>query len=402
MKNSLMAILIVLLIGFNSFLLSANSANVNSTKDSTNISAGINHGPYLVNMTDSSVQIVWTTSVPCLSWVEIAPDDGSHFYASERKKYFDSPYGQKRIDKFHCIKVDGLKPGTKYRYRIFSTEVLYGKYPQYNYGKTFSTKVYKADPLYFKTYSPNAEPIRFVMINDMHQDNERISKLLSPAIGKVDFILLNGDMMNHIPCEDKIFEAFLDTVVKLTESSIPIVFARGNHETRGDSSESFMKFFPTPTGKPYFSFKVGKTLFVVLDSGEDKPDSDIEYSGRADFDKFRSDEALWLSSLIESEEFKTAKNRILICHIPPAWGQWHGSLHFRKLFSPMLTKENFNLILSGHLHGEYMLFEPGKSGIGIPNVMNCNSEAADAEVSGEKINITFRNINADTVRTVSF
>ena len=131
-----MAILIVLLIGLNSFLLATNSANVNSTKDSTNISAGINHGPYLVNMTDSSVQIVWTTSVPCLSWVEIAPDDGSHFYASERKKYFDSPYGQKRIGKFHCIKVDGLKPGTKYRYRIFSTEVLYSKYPQYHYGKS--------------------------------------------------------------------------------------------------------------------------------------------------------------------------------------------------------------------------------------------------------------------------
>ena len=364
---------------------------------------GINHGPYLVNMTDSSVEIIWTTSMPCLSWVEIAPDDGTHFYAAERKQYFDSPYGQKRIGNFHRIRIDGLTAGTRYRYRIFSTEVLHQKYPQCHYGRTFSTKVYRADPPSFKTFNPSAKSVRFVMVNDIHQDAERMKALLSPAIGNVDFILLNGDMLNHIPSEDKIFEAFMDGLVKQTNSSIPIVFARGNHETRGDSSESFMKYFPTPTGKPYFSFKVGGVLFVVLDSGEDKPDSDIEYSNRANFDEFRQKQMQWLKTLVESPKFKSEKCKILICHIPPAWGKWHGSLHFRNLFSPLLSKKNFSLILSGHLHNEKdLLLEADKDGISIPNVVNGNMQAADVEISERKIDISFRNVKGEILNKRSF
>ena len=40
----------------------------------------ISHGPYLQAMTDSGVSIVWTTNKPATAWVELAPDDGSHFY----------------------------------------------------------------------------------------------------------------------------------------------------------------------------------------------------------------------------------------------------------------------------------------------------------------------------------
>ena len=36
----------------------------------------ITHGPYLCDMTRDGVTVVWTTSKPALSWVEVAPDDG--------------------------------------------------------------------------------------------------------------------------------------------------------------------------------------------------------------------------------------------------------------------------------------------------------------------------------------
>jgi hypothetical protein len=60
-------------------------------------SVRIAHGPYLQQVTDDGFTVVWTTTINAASWVEVAPDDGSHFYAAERPKYYDSHIGKRRI-----------------------------------------------------------------------------------------------------------------------------------------------------------------------------------------------------------------------------------------------------------------------------------------------------------------
>ena len=50
----------------------------------------ITHGPYLCDMTRDGVTVVWTTSKPALSWVEVAPDDGRSFYAQEHTRYYQT------------------------------------------------------------------------------------------------------------------------------------------------------------------------------------------------------------------------------------------------------------------------------------------------------------------------
>src|SRR5690625_5315672 len=67
-----------------------------------------------------------------------------------------------------------------------------------------------------------------------------------------------------------------------------------------------MDYFPTPSGKPYFTFRQGPVFFLFLDGGEDKPDSDIEYGGLSYFDEYREEQAEWLQQVVESEEFKSA------------------------------------------------------------------------------------------------
>lgn len=37
----------------------------------------ITHGPWLCDLTSDGVTVVWTTSKPALSWVEVAEDDGA-------------------------------------------------------------------------------------------------------------------------------------------------------------------------------------------------------------------------------------------------------------------------------------------------------------------------------------
>ena len=47
-------------------------------------------GPYVQCMSETGFTVIWTTDVDAVAWVEVAPDDGSHFYNKERDKYYDA------------------------------------------------------------------------------------------------------------------------------------------------------------------------------------------------------------------------------------------------------------------------------------------------------------------------
>ena len=47
-------------------------------------------GPYVQCVTETGFTVVWTTDVESVAWVEVAPDDGTHFYNKERDKYYDA------------------------------------------------------------------------------------------------------------------------------------------------------------------------------------------------------------------------------------------------------------------------------------------------------------------------
>ncbi len=362
-----------------------------SEKQAKPDSISINHGPYVCVPAETSVEIVWTTDKPAVSWVEIAPDDETHFYSAERPKYFSSANGKKRIDTVHNVRIDGLERGKKYRYRVFSEEVLgtEGHY-QVFYGKTASSKVYKAEPLTFRTLDHSKDKVSFRVVNDIHGDAARLTKLLA-NIEDDDFVFLNGDMTTYMGSEAQIFEGYMDAAVAATNSGKPLFFGRGNHETRGHFTEEFLKYFPTSTGMTYYTFRQGPAFFIVLDSGEDKPDGDVEYHGLADFDAFRARQAEWLKGVVASDEFRSAPVKIVFVHIPPGRtipSVWHGEVHFKKLFAPILNSASIDLILSGHLH-RYEFHQPDAGGLNVPNVVNSNMEAMDVQADKSEIKISF-------------
>ena len=57
-------------------------------------------------------------------------------------------------------------------------------------------------------------------------------------------------------------------------------------------------------------------MIVMIDCGEDKPDTIPAYAGLLDFDNYRSEQATWLKELVKTKEFKKAKYRIVISHYP--------------------------------------------------------------------------------------
>ena len=83
----------------------------------------ITGGPYLQMLGEHEVTIIWATNRDAVSWVEIAPDNDEHFYATERPKFFQTDMGRKVVGTLHRVHVTGLEKGTTYRYRIYSKEV---------------------------------------------------------------------------------------------------------------------------------------------------------------------------------------------------------------------------------------------------------------------------------------
>ncbi|MFZ4262233.1 metallophosphoesterase [Sphingobacterium sp. HJSM2_6] len=309
----------------------------------------ISHLPYLQALTDSSVSIIWTSNNPAIAWVEIAPNDSTHFYKQEREKLFAQQYGFKMVGTVHQVNISGLKPGTTYRYRVYNQEVLKHEGTRVQYGDFAATNVYREQPLKFKTPGPSAE-VSFAVVNDIHGKNEVLRNLIKQVdIPKTDFVVFNGDMVDNLLSENQMYGGFMDTAIALFASEKPMYYARGNHETRGSFATAYPKYFPTSSGELYYLFNYGEACILVLDCGEDKPDSDIEYSGIVDMDAYRSQQAKWLEKAVESPLFKNAKYKIVICHMPP-FGGWHGSQDIRDKFVPILNKAGAQIMLSGHLH----------------------------------------------------
>ena len=82
------------------------------------------HGPYLQAVTDTEATIMWVTDVDALSWVEVAPEDGKHFYHKDRPRFYQTHFGKRFIGTLHQVRITGLEPGKMYRYAIASKEVL--------------------------------------------------------------------------------------------------------------------------------------------------------------------------------------------------------------------------------------------------------------------------------------
>lgn len=149
------------------------------------------------------------------------------------------------------------------------------------------------------------QSVNFAMVNDIHGKSDVLEKLVSHCdLKKTDMFLFNGDMVSIFNNEKEIFEGFMDKATELFASEIPMYYTRGNHETRGSFATAFQDYFSPKQEHIYYMFRQGPVCFVILDSGEDKPDSDLEYAGITVYDQYRTEQAEWLKKVLESKEYK--------------------------------------------------------------------------------------------------
>ena len=151
----------------------------------------------------------------------------------------------------------------------------------------------------------------------------------------------------------------------------------------------WMNYFPSSTGRPYFSFRQGPVYFIVLDSGEDKPDSDIEYNGLGGFDTYRAQEAEWLKETLNSDACKNAAYRVVVIHIPPGYSAWYGPIESKRLFVPLLNEAKIDLMLCGHLH-KHLYGPAGENGCNFPVLINSNVEGAYIHAGEKEMEVTVK------------
>ena len=364
-------------------------------------SVKITHGPYLQNLSENEVTVVWTTDKPCKSWVEFSKkEDGKNFYSQLPRKAYASQDGLCCVDTLHRVTITGLEKNTTYFYRVLSQEVKELLPYRPVLGNIVSTDIWKK-PLTFTTLDGRQETLSIVMINDIHGKNDLQKKLLEMAPPQnVDMVVFCGDMCNYINKQSDIFTGFLDTSVGLFASRKPFVYVRGNHETRGAYARNFFRYLAGPEGKFYYAFTYGPIRFIVLDSGEDKPDTDVEYSGLVDFDNYILEQKEWLARELESPEFRAASFRVVLSHIPFGKGSWYGSERLRKQLLPLLEGARIDLMLSGHNH-TFGFMDKGKV-TAFPIIVNSNNSVLTMFGSEDLLKVQVKQIDGKVLLEKEF
>lgn len=297
--------------------------------------------PYLQMLGPDRMSIRWITARPSYGWVEYGEKESTNKKAHAVTNGLVDAY-----TRIHEVVVEGLQPGKTYHYRVASKEIKEFQPYKLTYGDTIQSEVHS-----FATLDPNAKEVSWLVLNDIHDRPASFAHLVNLNGNEpYDFVFLNGDMFDYQTDEKQIIDHLLTPCAACFASKKPLLFVRGNHETRGKYARQLKDYFTNPGGE-YFSFQAGPVFAIALDTGEDKEDSHPVYAGITDFDAYREKQAVWLEKQMQSKAFKKAAFRVVMMHIPPFYsGDGHGTLHCRKLFSPLFDKYKIDLVIAGHTH----------------------------------------------------
>ena len=319
------------------------------------------HGPYLQNLGENEVTIVWVSDKPSIGWLEIAPDDGSHFYATERQKIFDTKIGIKNTSRIHSVKLEGLKPATTYRYRVCAQEVISHEGHKVIYGDITTAFSYAKEANSFTTNDATKPSVSFAMVNDIHGRNDVLENMINQCnLETTDLFLFNGDMVSISDNEEQMFGGFMDKAVELFASNLPMYYCRGNHETRGAMAPNFKDYFNPKADELFYAFRQGPVCFLVLDC-----------------------------------LYRNAPFKVVVCHMPP-FGGWHGELDILKKFIPVLNQAKPDVYLTAHLH-QYIRNEAGKDGVAFPLIVNSNNTLLKADADAGKLDIRIYDLDGKMI-----
>ncbi len=217
-------------------------------------------------------------------------------------------------------------------YKVGGTRVI----EDYSYGSRLGKTAEKGP---YTLNTPVSDTQKYLVVSDWHSYLKDAYSAIS-YIGDYDAVILLGDPSAGMDFEEEAVKYIADFGGRLTGGTIPAIYVRGNHDTRGE----FASKLPSYLGydRLYYQVSRGPYSFLVLDSGEDKEDSHAEYGGLSDYLTNRSK----MIDRLESAG-KSGSKTIALSH---AWQVSEPEKDLSIRAWDCFDKYGVSFVLSGHMH----------------------------------------------------
>lgn len=198
-------------------------------------------------------------------------------------------------------------------------------------------------------------PLHIYHLADVHYRFDIAARTAAFFGDDLDLLVVNGDI-GEVETEQNYFEV-CRFVGMISRGTVPVIFVRGNHDTRGRLAERFTDYFPSNGKATYYDLEIGGLRAIVLDCGEDKPDANAEYGGVNAFEAFRRKETEFLKALKPIP----GKRTFAVSHIAPAQPTTERGDMFDiedevyRAWNAELSRLSVQFMLAGHIHQAYIL-----------------------------------------------
>lgn len=274
---------------------------------------GFRKGPYLQNVSERSVTIMWQSDQAEAGQVRLLDKSGTHVVRTIASE----------ADEIHEVVIDKLEPGHRYRYQVESegeTE-----------GGEFAT-------------APEADaPFSFVVFGDTREYESAHLRVVERVRREVpDFILATGDMVNKGASEEQ-WQTFFEVERDLLRENV-MYPSLGNHDRQGAgrTADSYRKYFSLPENSPdperYYAFTYGNSRFLILDSNA--------------YAFALTDQTAWIEQQLQEANLDPKIEHIFVSmHHPPFSISLHGGrTELRDAWTPLYEKYGVTAVFSGHDH----------------------------------------------------
>lgn len=279
--------------------------------------------PVLEAPAETSMGVAWAVNRLSTGAVEIA--DNEQMSGSRLVKSGRLPLAELDEESL-TVRIDGLKPATRYWYRTVTQEVVSEHNP-------YASRIQAGERMIgvvhsFVTLGGGAAS-RFAVMNDTHASWKSFA-YTSAALkrGRFPVVIWNGDALNCTDTKAVAVRAFLNPLVETKDyaSETPVLWANGNHDYEGVWArrlEEVMMARPSAEHEGEFSalkwnfaVRQGDIALIGLDTGEGIHDDDRRLVGLGSFSSYRQLQGKWLKAALERPEIKSAPFVVAFCHIP--------------------------------------------------------------------------------------
>jgi acid phosphatase type 7 len=266
---------------------------------------------YVQNVSVRSAVIAWMSEEP-----------GAGFVQYGETPELEHERGDGRIGKRHAVTLSGLRPSSRYYYRVAGAQ------------KIASFRTAPEGP---------GSSFTFAVVGDSgtgSKAQQAVAGLLERM--QPDLILHTGDVV-YPKGDDADYDPKFFAPYRRIIEGVPIFPSLGNHDVETENGAPYLENFHLPRNNPedtgrYYSFDWGNAHFVALDS-------ELYYDDEGG-DPER--QKAWL----ERDLGETRQPwKFVFFHRPPYSSSEHGSdLMVREDLEPVLARHGVDLVFNGHDH----------------------------------------------------